>query len=565
MKLITKRDGDVALWILSGEGKVLTLTEEVFRGLEAALENLDPGVTRVILTSDRDDHFCAGADIDAIDAVKTAQQGEALARRGQAILQRIEDLDIPVIAALPGLTLGGGLELALACHARVAAQDARLGLPEVRVGLLPGLGGTQRLPKLIGLRAALPLMLTGRTVNARKAKKLGLIDALAHPRHVRAVAARLDLPTRKRNRDKIPAFVMKAVAKRKIPSGYLAPRRVLRALSRGYAVEARELGQAIASPECKQLVRLFRAATECKQGTSRLALPRCVGVVGFGTMGAGIASALTRAGIEVRVKEVDDQALLSGLRRFRGDRDRLTLTTGWDGFSHAEIMIEVVPEVFDLKREVLVRMRAAAPGAMLVSNTSSLKVSELGVVGLHFFNPVHKMPLVEVVTGPNTPAGQIRRARALAVALKKIPVVVADSPGFLVNRILGRYLSAAGDIDASPDAMDAAARAFGFPMGPFEVLDIVGHDVARAVCRQLHDAYGERFAATPRFRKGKRRRAKPANLAPALQALRDEAERCAKEGVADPASIDLACAMGFGYPAWRGPILTPSRKEVPVA
>ena len=557
MKLIVEHHGDLDFWILSGEGPVLMLNEEVFVGIEKALDLLE-GRAGVILTSDRPDHFCAGADLDAIGAVQTAAEGTDLALRGQEIFRRIETAPVPIVAALPGTCLGGGMELALACHARIAAEGARMGLPEVRVGLLPGLGGTQRLPRLIGLKAALPLLLTGRTVDAKKARKMGLIDAMAPGNQLRREAERLvrklpERPSRIGFFDRFP-WIPKAFARRKIPSGFEAPRRVLRALGRGDAYEAKELGEAVVSGECRNLVEIFHAMSACKRDADD-APPQSVGVLGFGIMGAGIATALTKAGIFVRVRDVDDDALIKGLHRFRGHKDRLTVTTGWEGFLACDMVIEAVPEVMQLKQEVLSGAARAAPNAILMSNTSSLSVSQLGVVGLHFFNPVHRMPLVEVVAGPRTPPAWIRKVRSLAVTLRKTPVVVADRPGFLVNRILGRYLGAAAKIEASEDAVDAGAREFGFPMGPFEVLDIVGHGVAQAVCKQLHDAFGDRFAAETRFRKGKRRNTRPADITPALLELRDEAERCASEGIADPAHIDLACAMGFGYPAWRGPIL----------
>ena len=190
MKLIVEHHGDLDFWILSGEGSVLTLNEEVFAGLEQALDSLE-GRAGVILTSNRPDHFCAGADLDSIGAVRTAEEGTELALRGQEIFRRIETAPVPIVTALPGTCLGGGMELALSCHARIAAEGARMGLPEVRVGLLPGLGGTQRLPRLIGLKAALPLLLTGRTVDAKKARKLGLIDKMAPGRQLRREAERL--------------------------------------------------------------------------------------------------------------------------------------------------------------------------------------------------------------------------------------------------------------------------------------------------------------------------------------------------------------------------------------
>ncbi len=557
MKIEVERREGLVYWVLTGEGPVLTLNEEVFDDLDRAVRDLN-GATGVVLTSDRLDHFCAGADVDAFAGVQTAEEGTALARRGQLILDRIENAPVPIVAALPGTCLGGGLELALACHARVATPEARLGLPEVRVGILPGLGGTQRLPRLLGLSRALGLIMTGRTVDGTRAWKMGLVDALAPGQRVQEAAARLvcDLPRRKRKRafvDRLPGLV-KAVARRKIPSGFEAPHRVLSVLGRGYECEAQELGRAIVSPESRQLVKIFKTMTACKRGADDPA-PHFVGVLGFGIMGAGIASALTRAGIFVRVRDVSDEALAAGIRRFDGDRDRLTLTTGWEGFGTAEIVIEAVPEKMDLKQQALAAAAKAAPQALLMTNTSSLPVDELGVVGMHFFNPVRKMPLVEVVVGERTSLSDVQCARSLAVTLRKTPIVVKDSPGFLVNRILGRYLSAAAAMDASANAIDAAARKFGFPMGPFEVLDVVGHGVATAVCEQLHNAYGDRFSKTPRFRKGKRRRARPASMTPMLEALRDEARRCRDESIAETEEIDLACAFGFGYPAWRGPLL----------
>ncbi|HSM50692.1 MAG TPA: 3-hydroxyacyl-CoA dehydrogenase NAD-binding domain-containing protein, partial [Thermoanaerobaculia bacterium] len=569
---------------------------------------------------------------------------------GQRALRRWEELPVPTVAAIHGAALGGGLELALACTFRVAADDpaTSLGLPEVRLGLLPALGGTHRLPQTVGLARGLDLLLTGRPLPAREALRAGLVDEVV-PSPVLERAARERLaarPSRRRARgarewllarNPLGRALLFAAARRRVEreSGghYPAPAAILAAVEAGAAggreagerVEAERFAGLLLGAPSRRLVELFRAsrsggaAGEVGEGKDPSARG-LVGVLGAGFMGAGIAAAAVRAGHPVRLLDAHPGALARGLgrcqerlaesvrRRRLAPQEarrllaRITPTLAPTGLARAELVVEAIVEELEPKRALLAAIEPQLPaGAVLASNTSTLPIAELArglarpdrVLGLHFFSPVHRMPLVEVVRHPATSDAAVARALAFVRGLGKTPVVVRDGPGFYTTRILAPYLAEAGRLllaGAPVAAVDRAGREAGFPVGPLTLLDEVGIDIALHAARTLAAAFGVRMPVPEAFARlveagrlgrksgrgfhdyrGRRKRVDRETLAllgvraqrrvppPAemsdrlLFAMAVEAVRCLEEGiVASPADGDLAAVLGLGFPPFLG-------------
>lgn len=497
----------------------------------------------LIFASDKPKSFIAGADLFEIRSM-TREQIESYVAFGQSLFDRIAHFPIPTVAAINGDCLGGGFELALACRYRVAADDGAIsiGLPEVKLGILPAWGGTTRLPRTIGLRAALPILLAGKTMPPRKALRAGLIDETVRPEALLAAAKRIALSHAPQRRlgfiDRTLAAVspvrsrILAAAERKTMAmthgNYPAPMRLLEVVRAGYdggmpaglAAERRAIPELMNTDAGRNLFRLFFLREAAKKWAKhRLAVePHAVkyaAVIGGGTMGAGIAHALIRADIPVRLVEVDPSAVSAALGRVKrmldddvaiGRLDRLgarhafnrvSPTTEWTGLELADLVVEAVVETIAAKREVFSRLdRLTRPTTVLASNTSSLRVSEMAqatlhperVVGLHFFNPVPKMPLVEVVRADHSDDASLATAVALASRLGKTPLLVNDSPGFLVNRILVPYLaeSLAMASEGVPiPLIDDEMKRWGMPMGPFELLDEIGLDISAHVLKSL--------------------------------------------------------------------------------
>ncbi|HEX7118687.1 MAG TPA: 3-hydroxyacyl-CoA dehydrogenase NAD-binding domain-containing protein [Longimicrobiales bacterium] len=658
-------DGDGVAWLVFDrpDARVNVLSSEVMLRLDRLLGEVEEGartgrVKALVVRSAKPGSFIAGADVEEIAGVTDPGDAEAGSRAGQEVFRRLERLPIPSVAAIDGTCLGGGVELALACAYRIASDrpETRIGFPEVRLGIIPGWGGTTRLPRLVGLRAAVEMIVTGKPISARRARRIGLVDEVVPPailveRTRRFAWERIDRgPKRARARKRLGARLLEETAPgrrlllwqarkqvlRETKGQYPAPLAALDVLARtlslpldaAFALEARTVGHLAVSDVCKSLIHVFFLMERAKKAAPA-AEPRQVervGVLGAGVMGGGIAQLLAYRGIPVRLKDIRSEAIALGLRHAREifDRavrrgrlqrrdadhgmDRIAPTLDYAGFGATDVVIEAVVERMDVKQQVLreVESRVRAD-AILASNTSALSITEMAngldrpenVCGMHFFNPVHRMPLVEIVRGAATSDGTLATAFALARRLDKTPVLVNDGPGFLVNRLLAPYLNEAGWLlaeGARIEDVDRAMLEFGMPMGPFRLLDEVGLDVSRHVAAILYEAFGDRLLPAPALvklaetarlgRKGGRgfyryendREQGPdetlyAELAGTVSAERraiagdvvrercvlvmvNEAARALEDGIVDdPGAVDLAMITGTGFPPFRGGLL----------
>jgi 3-hydroxyacyl-CoA dehydrogenase / enoyl-CoA hydratase / 3-hydroxybutyryl-CoA epimerase len=548
-------DGILVLTLDVPGAKVNTLGKAVLEEFQWLMTETeaDREVKAVVFTSGKPDNFIAGADIHEFLSIRSALEGETMSRAGHAFLDRLEALPVPVVAAIHGTCMGGGTETILACRYRIASDDPKtsLGLPEVMLGLLPGAGGTQRLPRLVGLAKSLDLILTGRTLKASRALKAGLVDEVV-PRSVLLVAAKkaaLGLaqgklrPRRpgiglmeKLLRPVIFSKARKSVLER---SGghYPAPLEAIEvvrqgtatSLAEGLKIEAKAFGRLSVSPVSRALVSVFFATQEIKkdagypEGTKSITVEK-LGVLGAGLMGAGIAGAAAEAGAPVRLKDTSLESLGRGLgyvrglleeRRKRGSLSRLELGRVMDrlspsldlsGFRRTDLVIEAVFEDLELKKKVLADVEVATRATcVFASNTSSLPIAEIAaaarrpsrVVGMHFFSPVHKMPLLEVIVTPSTDAESVATAVTFGRRLGKHVIVVRDGPGFYTSRALVPYMNEAArflEEGAAVEDVDRAMIAFGFPVGPIALLDEVGIDVGAKVAKVMHHAFGERLS-----------------------------------------------------------------------
>lgn len=560
----------VAVIIIDSVGdSVNTLKADFALRLSEVLDRLDatPSVSAAVFTSAKKDSFLAGADIQMLERLGSAEAAMRLSRAGQAVLDRLERGRWPTVAAIHGACLGGGLELALACRERIASNDpkTKLGLPEVQLGLLPGLGGTQRLPRLIGVQPALDLMLTGRHVDARKARRLGIVDEIVPQSILLDVAIERALrlaaePTKRTTLDALKGFFDKEelteLALAENPLGrrvlfdqakkrlgekthgkYPAPERILqvvklgleRGARAGMDAEAVAFGELCASRESAHLVQIFLATQELKKdrgtadATAQARETKRVGVLGAGLMGAGIAHlAASSAELPVRLKDKDDVALARGLSYVRDLLDesvgrrritpveaarvlsRVTVTHDYTGFGAVDLVIEAVYEDLELKRRMLAEVEAEAPQAIFASNTSSLPIQSIAaraqhperVIGMHYFSPVHRMPLLEVIVTDQTAAWVTATVVAFGKKQGKTVIVVHDGPGFYTSRILAPYLNESLYLlneGVAIETIDRALVEYGFPVGPIALVDEIGIDVAAKVGGTLLEAFGARL------------------------------------------------------------------------
>ncbi|CAQ83509.1 MULTISPECIES: fatty acid oxidation complex subunit alpha FadJ [Photorhabdus] len=511
------------------------------------------GLKGLILISGKPDNFIAGADISMIAGCKTKEEAQDLAEKGQKLFSQIANYPLPVVAAIHGACLGGGLELALACHWRICSLDdkTRLGLPEVQLGLLPGSGGTQRLPRLIGVSSALDMILTGKQLRARQALRLGVVDdavpldillEIAVEKVKKGIPMRKSLPWQQRLLVGPVGryFLFNIVRKKtlaKTRGHYPATERIIdvvkegleKGMNQGLRAEAMAFGELAMTRESAALRNLFFAATSLKNETGSSEKPakiERVGILGGGLMGGGIANVTaTRGKLPARIKDINEKGISQALKyswdllskrvkqkRLRPvERDQQMMlisgTTDYSGFEQVDIVVEAVFEDLSLKQQMVAEIEAnTKPETVFASNTSSLPIHQIAekaqrpeqVIGLHYFSPVDKMPLVEVIPHKDTSEKTIATAVALAKKQGKTAIVVGDKAGFYVNRILVPYISEASNclVAGEPiDRIDKALVNFGFPIGPINLLDEVGIDVGTKIMPILVEQLGQRFAA----------------------------------------------------------------------
>jgi 3-hydroxyacyl-CoA dehydrogenase/enoyl-CoA hydratase/3-hydroxybutyryl-CoA epimerase len=663
--------------------KVNILNAEVIRKFPEILSEVQSHIQKkeidaLVISSGKVGSFIAGADIQMIRSSKTEEEAYQLSRSGHKMFDLMEDLEIPVIAAIDGTALGGGCELSLACTAIVMSNSpaARIGLPEVLLGLLPGAGGSVRLPRKVGLATALDMILTGKTLTGDRAYKSGLVEACLPKedflgsvhRWVEKNISKLQAGERlgkepvlggmggaigsvlehtpmgrtlmlnkakdgvlSKTKGKYPA-PLEAISVIRDTGGSYGKK--LRGKSRESALEreARGFAKLVMSPESANLIRLFFMTESVKKSNGvppdAVVAPKNVssgGVLGAGVMGGGIAQLFAEKNIVCRMKDLNNQALALGAqaavqifkkqlkkrkinsREYQQKLNHIAPTTDYTAFSSLDIVIEAIVENMDVKKKVLKELEGQVSSSCIIaSNTSSLSISEMQKFlqsperfgGMHFFNPVHKMPLVEVIRGEKTSDQTVADLFKLSKTLGKTPIVVKDVPGFLVNRLLAPYMIEAVYLLAdgvSIPEIDRALLDFGMPMGPMELMDEVGLDVADKVAHVLNEAYGPRMLTTHLISllvnekrlgkkngiglykyedKGRKKIVDPKvyeimKVTPATGVISDqeivervvfpminEASRCLEEKVVNSASeLDLAMIMGMGFPPFKGGLL----------
>ncbi len=655
-------DGVATIVFDQSDSPINTLNSRLASAFTSILDHIeaDNAITSVVLWSGKLDSWIAGADIAELQSIRSSSQGEELSRTAHRLFARVESLGKPIVAAIHGAALGGGLELALACSWRIASDHEKtvLALPEVKLGLVPGGGGTQRLPRLIGVRAALDMMLTGKNVRSSKALQTGLVNEVVHPSVLYDVACRRAKELAKkrdvngRNGRKRRSFLSrlpddssvgralvfyqaKHAVRRKTRKHYPAPYAIIDAVKVGYAAgieagyseEVKRFGELTVSEVTRELLYLFFATSALKKdngvpsGASGAKPVSHLGVVGAGFMGSGIAALAIQRDTMVRLKDTTPESVARGYRSVQElvnarlkrksitayERDlimaRLSPATDYVGFESAELIVEAVFEDIAVKHDVLREVELHASNAVFATNTSTIPIAEIArvaerpgrVVGMHFFSPVHKMPLLEVIAAPDSDSSAIITAVEYGKRLGKTVIVVKDGPGFYVNRILAPYINESGrllDEGADIIAVDDALVEFGFPVGPLTLLDEVGLDVAAKSGRNLSERLGDRFRPAETLlrviesgRKGRKTRRgfyrydeRGSRLAPdtavydltpvkgsrkiyesgeiymrAVLPMLNEAVACLDEGIiSSPRDGDVGAVFGVGFPPFLG-------------
>jgi 3-hydroxyacyl-CoA dehydrogenase/enoyl-CoA hydratase/3-hydroxybutyryl-CoA epimerase len=651
---LTKREDGIAILTMDvAEDSMNTLKADFGEEITSILDEIenDDAIRGVVVASGKKDSFVAGADVSMLAACNDADEAETLSTSGQKLFDRMEGMKKTFVAAIHGPALGGGLELALACHYRVCSDSPKtqLGLPEVQLGLLPGSGGTQRLPALIGIQTAMKMMLTGAPMRAKQAKKAGIVDDMVPQSILLDVAIEMaNKPIKKREMKKDmtakvlenTAFGRNILFKKareqtlsKTLGNYPAPMYIIDCIEagitnsrKGYETEARLFGQLVMTPESEQLRQIFFATTDMKreagiEGVSAAKVNK-VGVLGGGLMGGGIAFVTaTKAKVPARIKDISSDGIAGAIRysydilnkkvkkRFMlktAMQKELSLLTGcldYSGYKHNDMVIEAVFEDVNLKQKMVADIEDHCnENTIFASNTSSIPIAQIAaeakrpenVVGLHYFSPVDKMPLAEVIPHEKTSDQTISTTVEFAKRQGKTPIVVKDGAGFYVNRILAPYVSEAGfmAIEGQPlDAIDKALTKFGFPVGPFKLLDEVGIDVGTKIIPILKGQFGDRFNAPEAFdkllendRKGKKNKSgfydyadkKPGKnvddsvykllgITPekkfsddtvverCVLMMLNEAALCLQEDVIrNPRDGDIGAIFGIGFPPFRG-------------
>jgi len=645
---------------------------EDFEGIFSQIEN-STNLKAIVLISGKKNGFVAGADIGMLQNLTSEDEVVALAKIGHQVFNKIEALEMPVVAAINGACLGAGLELALACSYRICTDEpsSKLGLPEVQLGVLPGGGGTQRLPRLVGIATSLDLMLTGKQLNGKRAKKIGLVDevvALAHlPKAAEKAALKMAgrskrITSRLKPEVKANSFLSSSAIQklalettsfgrkiifdkalqtvnRKTRGNYPSPAKIIRCVEvgmeqgfeAGLDIEAKLFAELVMSPEASQLMNIFFATTELKkdsgvaQSVKTLKIDR-VGVLGGGLMGAGIAFVTAdKAKKKVRIKDQNEQGVNHALKycweiyRTKVKRKHISIneaskrfsaitgTTNYHGFKRCNLVIEAVFESLELKQQMVKDIESTCEGnAIFASNTSSIPITKISekakypekIIGLHYFSPVEKMPLLEIVITDKTSPEVIATSVEFGKQQGKTVIVVKDGTGFYTSRILAPFVNEAGHMiseGVAIDRIDKALKDAGFPVGPITLLDEVGIDVGTKIAPILAEAFGDRMLPPKLFeklagddRKGKKNRrgfynysnksrfskskkevdgsiysllgVQPTNHMPeqeiaerCLLQMVNESVLCLQEGILNSARDgDIGAIFGLGFPPFLG-------------
>jgi 3-hydroxyacyl-CoA dehydrogenase / enoyl-CoA hydratase / 3-hydroxybutyryl-CoA epimerase len=635
-------DGDGVAWLLFDRdgASANTLSADVLEELDlviAALENQRP--SGVVIRSAKSSGFIAGADVNEFRGATDPRAVETAIGRAHAVIDRLEALRIPTVAVIHGFCLGGGLEVALACQSRIAIDGARFGFPEVMLGLHPGLGGTARLTRLVNPLQAMTLMLTGKTIDARKAKSLGLVDAVTQERHVLNAVKDALFGRLKRAKPgmlanafnfgwvrELLSLRMRREAEKTAPrQNYPAPYALIDLWAKHggdkaemLAAEKTSFANLMVTPSAQNLIRVFFLREQMKKRAGSGNTIRHVHVIGAGAMGGDIAAWCARQDMQVTLADVKPEPIAGAIKRasdlfgkiihkrteVRDALDRLMPDLDGQGIRNADLIIEAVSEKLELKQKVYASLEPhMKPGAILATNTSSIPLQDLRttlqkperLLGLHFFNPVSRLQLVEVVSHDGTDAQLLKQALAFVGAIDRLPLAVKSSPGFLVNRALTPYmLEAMVMLDEKIDkrTVDAAAEQFGMPMGPIELADQVGLDICLAVGDMLRSKFGDLLPPTPAWLRDKvangelgrktgkgfytwkdGKADKHAGLSASSAPTPEMTDRlilpmsnvcvaCLREGIIDNADeVDGAMIFGTGYAPFRGGPLNYARSR----
>ncbi len=640
----------------NNDKSMTVLDEDTLKELDAIADQLKSerkNLEAAIFFTHKERCFLAGADISLISAMKTEADGAQGAEAGQGIFNKIEDLPFQTIACVHGVCLGGGTEFSLSCKTILMSDDKStiMGLPEVKLGLIPGFGGTYRMPKKIGLPNALDLILSGKTVNARKGKKMGLAtEVYPKERIVEMAKKHIGRSQKKANlKESLTDFAQDNFLSRKVifqkaresvlkktKGFYQAPLKILDTMEAGMmksrssylASEAQAFGELCVSEQSKNLQHIYWMTEKVKKfpgpkGEGEIPSLKRGACLGAGTMGGGIAWLMASNGMAPLMKDLNTEALELGLKQassnFQGALKRKKLSrddferkmrsihcqTDFTGFKKVDLLIEAIVENMDIKKSVFSETeKYMRDDALITSNTSSLSVEEMAkalekserFAGLHFFNPVHRMPLVEIITHSKVAPETVEALYNWVLKTKKTPVVVKDGPGFLVNRILMPFLNEAGYLleeGVSMKDLDEACINFGMPMGPCRLLDEVGIDVGVKVAKILHDGLGDRAKSSGLSAKmvekgllGRKTNkgfynydesGKPTGANEEAQALLPSSQKTMSESeiqmrvilpmineaaiildekiVETPADVDLGLIFGIGFPPFRGGLL----------
>lgn len=650
--------------------KVNKLSTAVMQEFSSLLDELSTqrDIQMLVFRSGKESMFIAGADISEIENISTEQDALEKAHQGQKILDKLEQLPFPTVAVINGPCLGGGMELALACTYRIATDHPKtiLGLPEVNLGIIPGFGGTQRLPKLIDLPSALELILSGKTIPAKKAYRMKVIDSLiawefTDEYVTQFVHSLLDSSSFRKKilKRREPKLPMKLFSKtsltrnvifnkarenliKKTNGNYPAPLAALRVIEKTYGkklqeglfVERSEFSRLATTEISKNLISIYYTSEILKkdkdpQAKQRASAIKNIGVIGAGIMGGGIGWLFSNKDFPVRLKDLNHDALSLGLasaqkvynqlikiRKYKpaeaqNKMHNISTTVDYSGFKNRDLVVEAIVENMNVKKAVLAELENEVnENTIICSNTSSLSITEMAsnllrpenFAGFHFFNPVNRMPLVEIIPGEKTSKETVYTLQALCRRIGKTPIIVGDCAGFLVNRILLPYINESVRIlqdGADIENVDQLAFRFGMPMGPFTLADEVGLDIGFHVAEILENSYGDRMKVPQLLHRisedssllGKKSgqgfftyKGKEKNLNERMVSLLstiseevnsssptvteneavdrmmlimvNEAARCLEENIVEsPAICDMAMIMGTGFPPFRGGIL----------